>query len=96
MNPRSSFVFFLVLAAVLIVGGIALATQWRQSAELHIELERVKTDADNLARLRDENHRLRAQQIPSADLERLRADHAALPRLRAELEALQHAPPAAH
>lgn len=62
--------------------------------ELRVALERTKADADELTRLRDENRRLRAQQISSTELERLRSDHAALPRLRAELEALQH-PPAA-
>jgi hypothetical protein len=96
MKPRSSFVFSLVLAALTIAGGTALAMQWRQSMELRVALEHAKSDADELARLRDENRRLRAQQIPPAELERLRSDHAALPRLRAELEALQRPPSAAH
>jgi uncharacterized protein involved in exopolysaccharide biosynthesis len=39
--------------------------------------------------LRAENARLRSGQISEEELERLRADHAALPRLRAEIEALR-------
>ena len=96
MKPRSSFVFSLVLITLAIAGGAALTMQWRQSMELRVALENAKADADELARLRDENRRLRAQQIPPAELERLRSDHAALPRLRAELEALQRPPSAAH
>lgn len=96
MKARSSCVFFLVLFALMIAGGTALAIQRRQSMELRIVLERAKSDADEFARLRDENRRLRAQQIPPAELERLRSDHAALPRLRAELEALQRPPTTAH
>ena len=96
MKPRSSFVFSLVLITLAIAGGAALTMQWRQSMELRVALENAKSDADELARLRDENRRLRAQQIPPAELERLRSDHAALPRLRAELEALQRPPSAAH
>ena len=96
MKPRSSFVFFLVFAALIIAGGTALAMQWREAMELRVALERAKIDAGELARLRDENRRLHAQQISPAELERLRSDHAALPRLRAELEALQHPAAAAH
>ena len=95
MKPRSSFVSFLVFAALIIAGGTALATQWRESMELRVTLGRAKIDADEVARLRDENGRLRALQISPAELERLRSDHAALPRLRAELEALQRPPSAA-
>jgi hypothetical protein len=94
MQPRSRVVFFLVLAALLTAGGAALAVQWYQAMELRAALDRAKMDAAELTRLREENRRWRAQQIPAAELERLRSDHAALPRLRAELEALQ-APPAA-
>lgn len=95
MRPSSSLAFALVLAALVLAGGTLLGTQWRQSVELRLALVQAKTDADELARLRDENRRLRAQQIPPAELERLRSDHVALPRLRTELEALQHPPSSA-
>ena len=49
----------------------------------------------DLARVRAENERLKERQISTTELEALRADHAALPRLRAELEALKPRPPAA-
>ena len=96
IESHSSTLFSLVLAALLLVGGSMLTMQWRQSMELRVLLERAKTEADELARLRDENRRLRAQHVPQAELERLRSDHAALPRLRAELEALQHRPSGGH
>src|SRR5512140_519040 len=88
MKPRSPLGFFVALAALIMASGTGLALQWRQSMALRGELERVKFAAEELARLRDENQRLREKQTPAAELERLRADHAALPRLRAELDAL--------
>jgi hypothetical protein len=94
MLRRSRFVFAIVLTGISIAGGAALARQRHQSMELRGALERAKSEAAELGRLREENRRLRAQQIPPAELARLRSDHAALPRLRAELEALQHPPSA--
>jgi hypothetical protein len=63
-----------VFAALTIAGGTALAMKWRESMELRVTLERAKIDADELARLRDENGRLRAQEISPAELERLRSE----------------------
>lgn len=88
MKPRSSFGFVVVVVVLVVAGGAGLALQWRQTMVLRGELERVRSEAEELVRLRDENRRLREKQIPVAELERLRADHAALPRLRAELDAL--------
>ena len=96
MQPRFASVFSVVLVALAIAGGTMLTMQWRQTMELRVALERAKAEADELGRVRDENRRLRAQQVPPAELERLRSDHAALPRLRAELEALQKSSSAAH
>ena len=96
MQPRFASVFSVVLVALAIAGGTMLTMQWRQSMELRVALERAKAEADELGRVRDENRRLRAQQVPPAELEQLRSDHAALPRLRAELEALQKSSSAAH
>jgi hypothetical protein len=93
MRPRSSLGFFLVLAALVVGGGIGLALQWRQSITLRVELERSRFRAEEMAHLRSENQRLREKQIPAVELERLRADHAALPRLRAEIEALNKPSP---
>lgn len=92
MKPRTSPVFLLVLTVLTIAGATALTTQWRQSMQHRLALEHAKLDAAEVTRLREENRRLRAQQISPAELERLRSDHAALPRLRAELEAVRHSP----
>ena len=80
--------FLVVLAVLIVVGGTAMASQWRQAMVLRTELELARLNASDLARLQAENKRLRGQQIPAAQLEALRADHAALPRLRAQVEAL--------
>lgn len=89
MKPQPSVAFYLALAAVTGAGGTAVATRWRESMELRVMLERTRSDAAELMRLRDENRQLQEQQIPPAELERLRSDHAAIPRLRAELESLR-------
>jgi hypothetical protein len=86
--------FFIVLAVLIIAGGAGLASQWRQTMMLRAELESVRLEVGDLARLRAENQRLRDRQIPAAELEALRADHTALPRLRAEIEALNKPLPA--
>jgi hypothetical protein len=82
------------IALVLAVGAGAAFVLVRQAAEtaaLRTELELARLEAADLPALRAENQRRRAQQIPAAELQRLRDDHAALPRLRAELEALRKA-----
>ena len=87
-NHRSSLGFFIVVIAILAAGGASLTSQWQQTMSLRAELEVTRMEAIELAHLRAENKRLREQQISAAELQRLRDDHAALPRLRAELEAL--------
>lgn len=94
MKSRSSFGFFAVVAALVVASGLGLSSQWQKTTQLRGELEQVRFERDEVARLRAENQRLHARQIPAIELEALRADHAALPRLRAELEALQPRPPA--
>ena len=79
--------FLLVIGLLVAVAGLGLAQQWRQTLMLRGEVELARTDVVELARLQAENGRLRARQVSAAELEQLRADHAALPRLRAELEA---------
>jgi hypothetical protein len=93
MRPRPTLGFLVVLALLIVAGGVGLASQWRQTLALRGELELLRLEAGDLAQLRAENQRLRERQIPAAELELLRADHAALPRLRAELEALSPARP---
>jgi hypothetical protein len=89
MKPCSSVPFFVLLIAVLVTAVAGIGWRQRQTAALRDELAAVSRTAHELARLRTENVRLREKQIPAAELEALRADHAALPRLRAEIEALR-------
>ena len=84
----------LVVIALVVAGGVAVTSQWRQTISLRGEVRLLQLEAGELERLRAENKRLRGQQISAAELESLRADHAALPRLRAEIEALNTSVPA--
>jgi hypothetical protein len=88
MKNRSSLGFFVVLAAFAMAGGAGLWTQWLRTMSLRTELEAARAEVGELERLRMENTRLRSQQISPAQLAALRADHAALPQLRAQVEAL--------
>lgn len=83
--------FCAVIAAVTLVGALAGVWQWQRGASLRMQIDLARFEIGELPRLRAENERLSSQQVPVGELERLRADHAALPRLRAELEALQKA-----
>ena len=87
MQPRSHFVFVMVVVVLVLIGGAAWGLQWQDTLVLGRSIESAQVEAKELSQLQAENLRLRARQIPAAELERLRADHAALPRLRAELEA---------
>ena len=80
---------WLGIIAVVCAGGFLL---WRQQAtrlQLHQRVIELRIQSDELARLRQENRRLAAEQPAAAELNRLRADHAAIPRLRAEIDGLQ-------
>jgi hypothetical protein len=90
MSERRTFVFFIVVIALMIAGGTGLARQWQERVVLRSELEHARMDAADLRRVELENGRLREKQIPIAELDALRADHAALLRLRAEFTALQN------
>lgn len=87
MQPRSHFVFVMVVVLLVLIGGAAWGLQWQETQVLRRSIEIAGEEANELSQLQAENLRLRARQIPATELERLRADHAALPRLRAELEA---------
>jgi hypothetical protein len=89
MKARSSILFVVTLAVVASVTGALLLRQHQEAILIGAELDRAKMQRDDLARLQAENQRLRGRQIPEAELARLRADHAALLRLRAELENLK-------
>lgn len=83
------------MTLALVVGCcVAIAWQARETLRLRAELEVARLEAAESESLRAENQRLRAKQIPAAELEALRADHAAVLRLRAELESLRKPAPA--
>jgi hypothetical protein len=88
MKPRIPLGFLVAVLALVVASSAALWSHWLQTMSLRTELESARSEVVQLERLRAENKRLRDQQISSAQLEALRADHAALPQLRAQVEAL--------
>jgi len=87
MISRATPAFYFALLAIALVAGFIGLRQWQETAALRTQLEVARIEIGDLGRLRAENRKLRAAQIPAAQLERLRADHAALAHLRAELDA---------
>jgi hypothetical protein len=69
--------------------------QRQETIALRRELALAHASTVDLERLRAENRRLREGQVPAAELATLRADHAALPRLSSELDALTQKQPTA-
>jgi hypothetical protein len=75
-----------LLLALALAAGAALWLQRQAAAQLRDEIALLREQNRELARLRAENRRLAAALPPAAELERLRADHAAVFRLRGEIE----------
>jgi uncharacterized protein HemX len=95
MKPGISLRFVLALLVLIVGSGAAYALQREKTEQLRAALTQAQSNATELSRLQAENQRLRQKQVSPAELARLREDHAAVVRLRAELEALQKsAPPA--
>ena len=72
--------------AFVVVAGAAFWLQRQAAADLRDELALLRGDSRELARLRAENQRLTAALPPAVKLEELRADRAAVMRLRSEIE----------
>ena len=89
MKSRSPFGFLCLATAIVVAGAVGIGSQWEDTARLTADLERMRLETRELERLRTENKQLRERQIPATELDSLRADHAALPRLRAEIETLK-------
>ena len=84
-----------LLLALALVTGASLWLQRQAAAQLRDEIAQLREDSRELAKLRAENQRLVAAQVSAVELARLRADHAAVLRLRTELETLKTSTPAA-
>ncbi len=74
------------LLAFAVGAGAVLWLQRQTAADLRDERALLRDDSRELARLRVENQRLAAALPPVAKLEELRADRAAVMRLRGEIE----------
>src|SRR4051812_48361342 len=77
------------LLACAVLAGAKWALERQTARALQQEIALLKDDNRALARLRAENERLRAEQVPAEELLRLQSDRAAIQRLRAEIEALK-------
>ena len=93
MKQKRNLAYSVAMAAVAVGLGAILALQRQHSVALREELKSAQAEVAVLREIEAENLRLKQKQIPPEELERLQADRAALPRLRAELEALQKAAP---
>jgi type II secretory pathway pseudopilin PulG len=92
-SPRRLPLGFLVAMAIVVIAcTVTLARQRQESALLRAERDLGRFEMRQLEELRRENSRLRESRISAAELATLRADHAALPRLRAELDAISRRP----
>ncbi len=79
----------LLLLTAAIAATFGMLLQRKSSAVLREQIALLDADLRELVALREENARLKAAQPEAADVERLRADHAAAMRLRSELNALR-------
>lgn len=77
------------MLALAVVAGAGFALQRQSAALLQQEIIVLRDQERNQARLRADNERLRAEETPKAEVERLRADHAALLRLRTEIDQMK-------
>ena len=75
-----------LLLALALAAGATVWLQRQAAAQLRDEIAILREQNRELARLRTENQRLAAALPSAAELEALRADHAAVVRLRSELE----------
>jgi hypothetical protein len=80
-----------LLTTAALVAGVAWWVQVQEADALRAEVALLRDERSELARVRAENLRLAAEQPPSSEIERLRADRAAILRLRREIETLKAA-----
>lgn len=75
-----------LLLALALAAGAALWLQREAAAQMRGEIALLREENRELARLRAENQRLAAALPPAAEVDRLRADRAAVVSLRGEIE----------
>lgn len=79
----------IALLALAVVSGLGLMLQRQTAAVLQQEISLLREENRRFVQLKADNDRLRQEQTPVADVERLRADRAALMSMRAEIEAMK-------
>jgi Tfp pilus assembly protein PilN len=77
----------LALALLAITLGVVLALQRQANGELRTVIGLLREQNHEVDRLQAERSHLITAQVSAAELDKLRADHAALARLRGEMEA---------
>jgi hypothetical protein len=77
------------LLVVAVVAFVRFLIERQESAVLHTEVAVLRQDEQRVAQLRGEHERLIAGKVSDAELQRLRADRAALVRLRNEINQLE-------
>ena len=87
MNARN--LLSLLLLALALAAGAGWWLQRASSAQVRGELALLRDEQRELAKLRAENQRLTTALPPATKLAALRADHAAVVRLRGEIEKLR-------
>jgi hypothetical protein len=80
---------WLGLVALTFIGAVAIWRQHDTQVRLRRQIGELRQQNHEVARQREENRRLVTSLPTAAELERLRADHAAIPRLRAEIEIMR-------
>jgi len=83
-----------LLAAGFAILGVVLLVQRQTATRLRGEADDLRRQNRILANLRAEHQHLAGQQIPADELQGLRDDHEAIPRLRSEIDTLKNRPTA--
>lgn len=77
------------VGVLAVITGAGLAIQWQINDSLRSEIALLRGENQQVSQLRLEHERLVAAQVPPAMLESLRSDHAAVERLRGEVELMR-------
>ena len=78
-----------IFGALAVLAGAAWWLQTQEAEVLRGEIAMLREERGEWMKLQEENRRLAAQAAPADDVERLRADRAAIGRLRAVIETLR-------